>query len=66
MTQFAGAVVGEKGGCSHGGSAHGQMERGSERNVWHLGPGFATGLGKDDLAKISSVWVGNLVCPFSV
>lgn len=31
-----------------------------------LGPAFATGLGKDDLAKISSVWFGNLVCPFSV
>lgn len=66
MTQFTGEVLGEKRDCSHGGSAHGQMERGCEGHVWHLGPGFATGLGKDGLAKISRVWFGNLVCPFSV
>lgn len=63
MTQFSGAVLGEKGGCSHGGSADGKGSRG---NVWLLGPGFATRVGKDDLSKISSVWFGNLVCPFSV
>lgn len=40
------------------------MGRGCEGNVWHLGSGFATGLGRDDLAKISRVWYGNLVCPF--
>lgn len=40
------------------------MGRGCEGNVWHLGSGFATGLGRDDLAKISRVWYGNLVCLF--
>lgn len=52
VTHFTGAVLGKKGGCSHGGSALGQMGRGSERNVWHLGSGFATGRERDDLAKI--------------